>query len=165
LSKIAGFNIKDKIFKLLDIKPISTLSVKDLSIQDITLLSIGEAESVPEQYRQFYTYWWLRSPGNSHDYAAVVSPGGGVNSIEMPVYIDNRYVRPALIISNLKSFKLPIYSKVELDNGTKWIIISDNMLLCNDGSFGKLNFDEDSNDYDNSEIKQYIHEKARELGF
>ena len=44
-------------------------------------------------------WWWLRSPGNSQNFAATVSSGGGVNVLGGSVDNGNDAVRPALWIS------------------------------------------------------------------
>jgi len=139
------------------------LFIKDLDIKDITLISIEEAEKIPQVYREFYDWWWLKSNGSNGYQTANVSSDGSIYTYGDSIIYNRDYVRPALIVNNLESFNLPTCSKLVINN-IEWIKISDNMLLCDDNSFGRHKFDEKSNDYETSEIKKYIHEKAKEVG-
>jgi len=106
--------IDDKYYKT-EKTPVLDLDISD--IQDITLLSIPQAEKIIKDGHQedimkleLDCWWWLRSPGDNQNYAALVLEDGSVYYFGIYVYNVNYCVRPALIISNLKSFNLPIYS-------------------------------------------------------
>ena len=80
---------------------INTVSVQgsdsDTAVESkLWLLSVGEANNVPENVRKFSANWWLRSPGIRGNIAAFVAGGSGyVIDYDFDVY--NVYgVRPAL---------------------------------------------------------------------
>ena len=85
--------------------------VKDC-IKGITLLSVEEAENLLTEEQRKCTYngerccWWLRSPGDDQDAAAFVDIDGSVLYFGYSVNYAYDCVRPALILSNLKSSNL-----------------------------------------------------------
>jgi len=136
-----------------------------LKIEDITLLSLEEVKDIPESILKYHGCWWLRSPGHNQYGAAFVIYDGSVNYFGYGVHDDDRAVRPALRISNLESLELEVGDIVGLKGvDVEWVVVSDEYLLCADNSFGVHRFDEESNDYENSDIKDYIHKKAEWLG-
>ena len=65
----------------------------------IYLLSIAEANNLGSDVRNCGSWWWLRSPGSTSDFAAVVSDSGQVDTGGCNVDYDAFGVRPTL---NLK---------------------------------------------------------------
>lgn len=132
----------------------------NLDVQGITLLSVEEYEACREYVPPFNGIWWLRSPGSSSEYAAVVSRSGGVYSYGGSVSYDYA-VRPALKLVGLKSANLQIGDNFRLF-GHDWTVVSDTHALCND-SIGESPFREDyeaedANNYEKSDIKRFIEE-------
>lgn len=128
----------------------------DLDIKYATLLSVDEANTVDKRVRRYqspWQWWWLRSPGDLSGFAAY-NYGGTVHDDGYGVNDGNGVVRPALKISNLRSFNLKPYNQIKI-NGIKFVVISDDMVLHND-EIMHHRFDEKSNDYEKSEIKQFI---------
>ena len=143
------------------------LTESDFEIKEATLLSIEEYEN----YKELIPYlvssdveeeecWWLRSPGLQRYGVAIVYNGdineGGIN------YDFGAYdVRPALKIevSSANAFKAG--SKLELLD-KKWTILNisgqEAYILC-DESIGRQLFDDDSNDWETSELKQWLEEQ------
>ena len=140
-------------------------------IKGITLLSIEEAESIPEDIRTTGNRYWLRSPGNrywlhSRDYhsflATFVYRFGGVCCAGCNANFSNCGIRPALIIPNLKSYGFEDYSKVKLFD-REWFVINDLGYLLLDGDLGCHRLDGESNDYETSEIKEFIEDWLKRM--
>ena len=129
---------------------------KNLKINGATLLSIEEAESLLTKEELKYRYWWwLRSPGNLSKYAALVYNDGGVGYNGISVIYGDSCVRPALKISNLQSSNLSIGDVFEVGD-YKFRIISENLAWLYEQNIGQLRFDEETNIYEQSEIKQFV---------
>lgn len=127
------------------------------SFDDVTkieLLSIEEANEIPNWIRANCSWWWLRSPGLRQGSAAYVDLGGSVDCRGGNVSIDYAYVRPALTIKNLDSFNLKIGETIEVGELIAQYIGDNKVLPCK--SIGDHRFDSTSNDYEESEIKKYI---------
>ncbi len=60
-------------------------------------LSVGEANTLSSEVLSYDYNWWLRSPGNRNDFAAVVDPNGSVHPDGSDVY-PTRGVRPTFIL-------------------------------------------------------------------
>ena len=138
----------------------------DINIDGITLLSVEEYEACREYVPPFNGIWWLRSPGSSSEYAAVVYSRGRVDSSGYNVHYDNA-VRPALRLVDLKPANLQIGDWFRLF-GHDWTVVSDTHALCND-SIGESPFREDyeaedANNYETSDIKMFVEKwLARQL--
>lgn len=133
-----------------------TKKIVDLEITGATLLSIEEAEQLPERLRRYGGFWWLRSPGNDSNRAANVSYSGYFCSRD----VDYEFykVRPALKI-NLKSSTLKIGDIFKFGD-RMFEIISDDLAFCLT-DIGMHCFREkweanDANNYEKSDIKKYI---------
>ena len=116
--------------------------VKDC-IKGITLLSTEEAENLltKEQRKCKYNnkpcWWWLRSPGFHQDIAAYVYNDGSVYYNGDIVNIGSGCVRPALILSTLKSSNLKSIEKLGVGEhfefgGYTFTIISNKLALCDE---------------------------------
>lgn len=64
--------------------------------EQVYLLSIEEAEKLPELVKKFSRSWWLRSPGDGSDFAAFVNFVGDINSYGYHVFNDFGSVRPVI---------------------------------------------------------------------
>lgn len=121
---------------------------------EITLLSIEEYETLCERIPHLNCWWWLRSPGYDQRRATYVYGG---NDIVYGDYVDNDSyaVRPALKSDWI--FKdIEIGSKINA-YGNTWTVISDELALS-DYIINFRRFDGESNNYEESEIKQYLEE-------
>lgn len=136
----------------------------DIDVQGITLLSVEEAEQLPEDVLAADDSWWLRSPGRDCYYAAIVHDVGYVHGYGLYVYY-YLGVRPALIV-NLESSNLANEDKI-LYRDHIWTAVLDRYLLCDD-FIGTRQFRSDwravnANDYEASDIKKYIEDWFREV--
>lgn len=130
----------------------------ELNIESVTLLSLEEAEKVPQNIRAFKEQWWLCSSGFIDRNAACVYGEYGyvsVGGIDVEREIG---VRPALKF-NLESTNLQIGSKIKVF-GYNWTVISDKLILCDD-IVGKSAFREDceadyANEYESSDVKKWL---------
>lgn len=130
----------------------------NLEIVEATLLTVEEAEKLPERLRKHAYVWWLQSCGYCSDYAACVYPDGIVSHDGDYVcfYYD---VRPVLVISNLESLGLKIGDIFEFGD-KEFEIISNNKAFCLT-DIGNNVFKRDSNvlnanNYERSDVKKFI---------
>lgn len=142
------------------------LTIKDVKILRATLLSARESLTLlTDDDREYKGWWWLRSPCYGASKAPAVNSHGVAYSRGLPVHYISGYVRPALI----GEFNVPnctIGDKFVFGNLT-FKIISDNLAFClgdigqylfyDDLKSGRNNFD-DVNDYETSDIKQFVNE-------
>lgn len=142
--------------------------------ESLELLSIEEAEKLPESVRKYTSVYWLRSPSRrpfyaSH-YAACVSSESWILDFGVQVHRKPLAVRPVLKISNPKPSDLELYKKYYVNNDKfMGIYIGDNKFLYT----GKVikqrfnkepdNYDEESNNYETSEIKQFVDKWLKKL--
>ena len=138
--------------------------VKDI-VKGITLLSTDEAENLltKEQRKCKYNnkecWWWLRSPGDYQYDAATVYNFGSVNYFGRTVSYDDVCVRPALILSTLKSSNLKSGDKFKF-GGYTFTVISEKYALC-DEAIARTAFREDwdaedANVYEKSDVKKKL---------
>lgn len=128
-----------------------------LKITGATLLSIEEAEALPNYLRRYHNcWWWLQSPGYGSDHTAVVGSYGSVFGSGNYVCYDNGVVRPALKIknSNLKIGDSIFFGDKEFE------IISEELAFCK-SDIGNHCFREkwkakDANDYEKSDVKRFV---------
>lgn len=147
----------------------------------VDLLTAEEAKKLPEEIRmcdvpkKFGGYiannnnkcwWWPRSPGLSSGRAAVVAASGAVYEGGDSVRHGDYAVRPVIRVTDEN-----IDDMEETEDGyirylgTKWIDITDYVgtvcLLKKKCLKRPHRFDSESNDYEKSEIKDYIEEWYR----
>ena len=132
-------------------------------IREITLLSIEEAEKVPQELRMleengYLCWWWLRSPGYDSRHAASVNRDSSVYYNGDHVGTVDICVRPALKTENL-SFDLKKFEKAKMFGHT-WTAVTKDLVLCDD-SLGKMAFRKDydtpnANNYEKSDIKAWL---------
>lgn len=141
----------------------------------ITLLTTEEVEKLPIRIRicktpkEFCGYelygkcwWWLRSPGSLSGSATDVDSGGYVSSRGNFVDDDCGGVRPALQNLTFNEIEEMLKTKKGYIKllGTKWIDVSGYLgyacLLKKKCLKRTHRFDDESNDYEVSEIKKFI---------
>ena len=134
----------------------------EIPIEEITLLSVEEAEHLSDDVLACEDDWWLRSPGEtSHFVAFVEGPFHDyVNTNGTCVDIDYG-VRPALRVHPLHENPYGVRTgDTVILFGHKWTVISDTLILCNDlvgeTVFRKNNEAEDANQYEVSDIKRWL---------
>lgn len=124
-----------------------------------TLLSIGEAERLPDHLRKYSNWWWLRAPGLSRYTAASICNDGSVYYTGDLVYNTGGCVRPALRIRNFESSDFKIGDRFKF-GGKEFEIISDNLAFCT-GDIGRCLFRTDwrapdANFYEASDVKKKL---------
>ena len=146
-------------------KQIITHKTVDISIKEITLLSIEEFEQYRNNIPSLDARWWFRSPGYDSYRAAGIYIDGSVYHRGDYVNLDNRVVRPVIVIQ-LDS-NLQIGDKIELV-GYTWTMIAKNMALCDKGVgqtyFRKDSEASDANVYEKSDVKKWLKAWAQERG-
>lgn len=120
-------------------------------VDEITLLSVEEAEKIPDSVRACGKWWWLQSPGYNQKFAAVVDDIGGVYENGNFIYFDTNTVRPVFKISNLES---DIGEPVRINK--TWCTVIDKELVLTDNPICNHKFDSKSNDWENSELKAFV---------
>lgn len=130
------------------------LEVKQFDISEVdeaTLLPVEEARKLQKSIRACGEWWWLRSPGSDQDRAAYA--GYGVAVYEHGSYVRDASiaVRPAFRISNLES---KIGDKIMI--GKTWCTIIDEGLVLADSPVCEHRFDSKSNNWESSELKEFI---------
>ena len=138
--------------------------VKDI-VKGITLLSVEEAKNLLTKEQRTCTYnnepcwWWLRTPSDSQRNAANVNYFGSVDYRGSFVGHVDGCVRPALILSNLKSSNLKSGDKFKF-GGYTFTVISEKYALC-DEAIARTAFREDweakdANAYEKSDVKKFL---------
>lgn len=136
---------------------ISTVEL-ELDISGATLLTIEEAEQLPKRLKVYKNWWWLRSRGNNSCLVTIIDYDGFIDFHGDYITSDND-VRPLLMISNLESSNLQIGDTFKF-GGKKFEIISNDKAFCLD-DIGTCSFKSDwetldANDYEKSDVKQFI---------
>ena len=133
----------------------------DLKITGATLLSIEEAEALPNYLCRYNNWWWLRSPGVELNCASYVNASGYINFNSHGEFVDDSEtsIRPALKIENLESTGLKVGDSIFFDD-KEFEVISDTLAFCNT-DIGKHCFRDDeeaerANDYETSDVKKFI---------
>ena len=134
----------------------------NLDISGATLLTTEEVEKLPERLREYNNskLWWVLQPQDyGADYVASVYSNGIVSRTG-----DHRFyfrVRPALIISNLKSSGLRIGDTFKFGDKDFEIISNDRAFCLGDIGYSLFREDcraSDVDDYEKSDIKNIIDE-------
>ena len=146
---------------------VNALFELSLDFNEITLLSKEEYTDSKDVIPLYDRWWWLRSPGFFEYTAAFIN--GKYGDVGRNGYNVNEEfgVRPALKIRNLSSLNLKIGDKVFLF-GKQWTVISDSLVLCDEvigeTYFRKDFMSPDANDYEHSDIKQWLENWAAARG-
>lgn len=137
----------------------------DATITEITLLSIEEAEKLPEHILELGEWWWLRSPGGFYYSAGYIAEDGSIYAFGYDVDFPDGAVRPVLRINNLESLNLKVGDAINVA-GYYWTIITEDLALCNvavgNTCFRQEWAEMDSNNYETSDIKVWLENWARE---
>lgn len=134
-------------------------NAKEVSCGDVggvTLLSGRKAGMFPSYVRAYSTWWWLRSPGYSSNFAAFVFSDGDVFGNGEDVSFSNGAVRPALLL-NIQSSNLNNGDTIKVFDHN-WYF-QDNLALLMDEPLTKMPFNADvskGNDYETSDIKEWL---------
>lgn len=145
-------------------KQIIARKAVDISIKDITLLSIEEFEQYRDNIPLLNALWWLRSPGYD-TYQVACIYGDAVYYHGDFVGHDDYTVRPAAIIQ--LDPNLQIGNKIELA-GYTWTMVAENIALCDKG-VGQTYFRKDfkapdANVYEKSDVKKWLKTWTQERG-
>lgn len=123
-------------------------------IDEIFLLSSDEYKKYGNIIPNVETFWWLRDTGWHDDEAILVRRGGTIDDTGGYVGASFRGVRPALTIEDIVFANLRIgerYVKYDFP----WIKIDNNLAIA-EVPIGFNKFDSESNDYEKSEVRQYL---------
>lgn len=124
------------------------------TVDEIFLLSVDEYRKYIDVIPQIENWWWLRTPGAYEKYVAMINRNGSITERGEYVNFCWMCVRPALTITDDDFVKLKVgerYAKYDFP----WIKI-DNTLAIAEVPIGFRRFDTESNDYEKSEVRQYI---------
>ena len=124
---------------------------ENIMTDKIFLLSIGEYDKYKVNIPFMGScWWWLRTQGNYSDFSTFVRSDGSVNYCGFD--IDDTYgaVRPALTIP--EDYKI---GKRVLAYDFPWIVIGKGLAIA-ETPIGFHRFDGKSNNYKNSEIRQWL---------
>ena len=135
----------------------------EIEFSGATLLSADEAKTLlTKEERKYKDSWWLRTPGYFSNCACIVYHYGDVYDDGYSVSFGNFGIRPALQISNLGSFNVgdifsigKYYFKI-ISPELAWMYLQD---------IGKDYFDNKSNNYETSHVKEIVNswfEKLKE---
>ena len=137
--------IKRKTISLPEEPPVKQAIPED-KVKGVSLLSVEEADNLPDSIRNIGCDYWLRTAGRDDDTAAFVDLNGYVYDGGDYINACEYGVRPVLSVDNIepgKSFEGFGYSWTKMDNGK---------LLC-DSVIAYKNFDSVSNNWETSAIK------------
>lgn len=149
-------------------KQIIARKAVDISIKDITLLSIEEFEQYRDNIPLLNVLWWLRSPGYD-TYQVACIYGDAVYYHGDFVGHDDYVVRPAIVIQ--PNSNLSIGDKIEFAGYTWTMIaknIAKNIALCDEGvgqTYFRKDFGaSDANVYEKSDVEKWLRTWAQERG-
>lgn len=119
---------------------------------EIFLLSEEEYMRYKNVIPVINSYWWLRSPSHSDDFAEGVDNDGSIYYGD-DVYDDDGCVRPAL---HLESSNHQIGDRI-IKYDFPWIVINKCLAIA-EVPIGFEKFDDKSNDYETSYIRKWLKE-------
>lgn len=124
---------------------------------EITLLTAEEYKRYEDRIPLVNYWWWLRSPGDFSSSAAIILIGGAVDFDGNSVTYVSNAVRPALksVILNL-----PIGASF-IALGNRWVMIDEGMAISQN-VITHRRYDAKSNDWETSELKQWLERWAKE---
>lgn len=128
--------------------------VVDIHSDEIFLLSTDEYKKYVDVIPEIEAWWWTRTPGAHESKAVSVHRNGTVDTIGEYVKYGWVAVRPALTITHDIFAKLKVgdrYVKYDFP----WIKIDDTLAIA-EVPIGFVRFDVESNDYEESEVRQYL---------
>lgn len=132
------------------------------------LLSLEEVnEYLPTEksrmcnYNGEYVWWWLRTPGSFANIATYVYNNGCINYLGSSVILHSIAVRPALHLNlaYLNTLEHTRDGRVYFA-GREWLVLDEETgLLLSKKAICLHHFDDNSNKYEQSEIRAYLNEK------
>ena len=130
----------------------------DFLITDVTLLSQDEYVEYKDVISLITDNWWLRSLGPYSAYASVMVDNHGEVNTQYWSSSNSVGVRP-VILCDLSHSNYSVGDQISLA-GYSWTVLNNSMILC-DGIVGRTAFRAeysapDSNDYDASDVKQWL---------
>lgn len=131
------------------VKFIKNFKKKD--IEQITLLTIEQAEEIPMKILACGGRWWLRTAGYYRDYVTYVGSDGVIYEFGYDAYDDYSAVRPIFKINNLNA---EFGNKVFVEKRLCTVIDKDLVLV--DKCVCNHRFDLFSNNWENSELKTFL---------
>lgn len=126
----------------------------DATKDHIFLLSIEEYEKYKDKIPKIDCWWWLRSPGNYPYQAAIVGKGGVFYDVGIYVHGNDGAVRPVVNFSRFEHDYPKIGERI-IKYNFPWIVIDEGLAIA-EVPIAFRRFDEKSNDYENSEIRQFL---------
>lgn len=129
---------------------------KDLKVLGATLPSIEDILSVPVKERVYNNWYWLCSPGSLRHTAGYVSYSGEVYD-RATVDCNFGSVRPALILSNISGTDFNVGDVFEICS-YRFKIISNTLAWMYEQDLGRYRFDNNTNVYEDSDIKKLVDE-------
>ena len=114
------------------------------------LLTVEEAEKVPQKLRKHTRWWWLKTDSGSLRAPSVFDAGDICRNGD---FIENgAAVRPALRITGIGDYRVGSLFKF----GGKWFqIVDDDIAFCL-SNIGIERYDINSSNYEKSEIKRFV---------
>ena len=120
----------------------------------IFLLSWEEYDMYRDKIPPIRCWWWLKSPACKPNRSAGVTGDGILDDFGHNVSLNCMAVRPALRISNLKSFNSDGKNKIVF-NGVTWVKIDENLYISELPIDFRI-FDNKSNIYETSEVRKFL---------
>lgn len=127
-------------------------------IESVTLLSIEEYRKNKDIIPVSRSWWWIRSPGTYKKNAAYVFIDGEAYQEGYKVYSNSASVRPVFYLRPEIMEGLRPMDKVVIGNFPATVLSNGACLL--DSDVCNHRFDEDDNNWEQSEIKQFIESNA-----
>lgn len=127
---------------------------QDVQNDPIFLLSVEEYAKYKKKIPPVNCCWWLRSPGKSHSNAVDVSSDHSIYNSGSYVRFDQSGVRPVLRLDPEEWFFEYLQDRMVLC-GVTWIEI-DSGLYISEVPIAFRRFDEKDNNYQTSEIRQFL---------
>ena len=131
------------------------------NVDPIYLLSEEEYLHYKKGIPVISTWWWLRSPGNLSDDAALVGGDGSVNRLGDHVSRSSDAVRPALNLEHLDYLKSNAYTNSTFPYrftwaGVTWRTLEKDKVAVAEMPIFFSKFDDESNDYESSFIRNKL---------
>lgn len=131
---------------------------EDIYDDEIFLFSMEEYKKYKDKIPHINTWWWLRTPGDRSNRAAYVLLGDSVCYKGIIVDDATLAIRPVLKYNVLTLGHWGDGKRIWMYN-FPWIVIdSREHLAVAEVPIGFAKFDDESNDYKNSHIRQWIKE-------
>lgn len=100
-----------------------------LKITEITLLTAGEAERLPDSVLRADIRWWLKTPGTAPGDVTYVTESGFVDLSGMSANMSRTGIRPVIKADNFTEYGLKPGSRFKA-GGELWLLISKDTALC-----------------------------------